>query len=427
MPCRGVTIASERDCASPLAMTPRTVLFVHQSGPAQFRHLIRHMHASDEWSPVLLRMKGTRKRGSDGLPDNVPVFEYQPLRSSSSQHDVTADAEAKLIRGESVLAAGRALLQKGMSHPSAIVAHPGWGEALFLKEVFPYSPQLHFCEYYYAAANQDLGFDPEFPITDRDVVKALSKNLNNALSLLQADALYAPTRWQASTYPEPFRSSIEVIHDGVDTAELDAARAAALRPAGERWITYVNRAFEPMRGAHIFCRALPQILASAPDLRVQIIGGEASQRPYSPGASPTAVEQWLKPLLDGPDGHRILHTPYLKRPEYLAALARSSCHVYLTNPFVLSWSLIEAMGLGLPIVASDTAPVRDAIRHQQEGRLVPYPAPEALAAGVCWALEHPAEMAAMAERARLRVAYEFSLQQVCLPRQMQLIESLIRL
>lgn len=406
-------------------MSARTVLFIHQAGPAQFRHLINFMQASDQWSPILLRMKGTRQKGQDGLDPEVRILEYQALRANTTKYDITADAEAKLIRGESVLAAARQLLDRGLPHPAAIVVHPGWGEALFLKEVFPYSPQLHFCEYYYSATNQDLGFDSEFPSSEQDVIKALSKNLNNALSLLQADALYSPTLWQASTYPEPFRSSIHVIHDGVDVEELMAARAAADRSPQERWVTYVNRAFEPMRGAHIFSRALPAILAAHPDVRIQVIGGEASQRPYSPGASTTAVQEWLQPHLDGPDGHRILHTPYLRRPDYLKALARSSCHLYLTNPFVLSWSLIEAMGLGLPIIASDTAPVRDAIRHQVEGRLVPYPAPEALASGVCWALDHPEEMRAMGQRAQLRVQHEFNLRSVCLPRQLQLIEQLI--
>jgi len=411
-----------------IRVLPASVLFIHQAGPAQFVHVIQYMSDHpDQWSPYLLRMVGC---SSDKLPPNCTVFEYRPTRSNSSAEPLTADVESKLIRGESVLYALEEIVRQNHYKPDLIVVHPGWGEALFLREIYPDVPQLHYCEYYYASSGQDIGFDPVSPASRSEIVKALSKNLNLSYSLLHADAYYSPTHWQASTFPADHRSRIHIIHDGVNTDELDCYRNDFLRnkhvsASDSPVITYVNRAFEPSRGAHIFCQALPEVLKRHENVSVHIIGGASTQLPYSQHKSTDYLRNYLHPLLNGSFGSRIRHSPSLNRSDYLHALSQSACHVYLTIPFVLSWSLIEAMGLGLPIVASNTKPVQEVIQSGHNGLLVDFHDHSALASAMLQCLENTQLSHDLSQAAYSSVQTQFSLHSVTLPKLIRLMRSLL--
>jgi glycosyltransferase involved in cell wall biosynthesis len=296
-----------------------------------------------------------------------------------------------------------------------------------------------YCEFYYRTEGADTGFDPEFERRDDgETCRLRLKNLNNLMHEQVADAGISPTHWQASTFEEPFRSRITVVHDGIDTQRLrpspnvamtvrTAAGAQIQLTRADEVVTFVNRNLEPYRGYHVFMRALPEILKRRPNARVMIVGGDD----VSYGARPPDGRKWkdlfaaeVRPLIPEADWARVHFLGNLAYPAFVALLQLSRVHVYLTYPFVLSWSLLEAMSVGCAIVASDTAPLREAIEHDVTGRLVGFFDVPGLAQEVCALLEDEAARQRLGQAARAFARSHYDLQTVCLPQQVKWVEQL---
>jgi glycosyltransferase involved in cell wall biosynthesis len=305
-----------------------------------------------------------------------------------------------------------------------------------LKHVWPNAKLGIYCEFYYKAEGGDVGFDPEFPV-DLNAIRnnLLFKNLNNEMHFKFADAGLSPTHWQASTFPELFRSKISVVHDGIDTADLTpddgvklSFESGRIFTKNDKIITFVNRHIEPYRGCHTFLRALPEILSAHRDANVFIIGSEG----VSYGAKPQGSKSWkqiywddeVAPKLDDQARSRVHFMGRVDYSSFKKILALSSAHVYLTYPFVLSWSLLEAMSIGCPIVASDTPPVAEVIQDQENGYLFDFFSPDALAGAVIKLLGDDSLRAQLSNAARQFVCTNYDLQNVCLPRQIEWVESL---
>jgi glycosyltransferase involved in cell wall biosynthesis len=229
------------------------ILFIHQNFPGQFKHLAPALAAEPGNRVVALTLREKLPREWRG----VEIHRYQPARSTSSEiHPWVADFETKTIRAEACFHAALALEKEGFT-PDLIIAHPGWGESLFIKEVWPDARLGIYCEFYYHTSGATIGFDPEFPDDDPGTPCRLRlKNTNNILHFDLADAAIAPTHWQASTFPQPFRDKIDVIHDGIDTRRLVPADDVWLKVGeslkltrDDEVITFVNRNLEPLRTA----------------------------------------------------------------------------------------------------------------------------------------------------------------------------------
>ena len=412
------------------------VLFLHQNFPGQFKHLAPALAArGDEVVAVTLqRVPQATWRG-------VKLISYQPGRGSTPGiHPWLVDFETKTIRAEACFRACLMLRAEGFE-PDLVIAHPGWGESLFVKEVWPRTRLAIYCEFHYAPAGGDVGFDPEFPPPDPegDACRLRLKNVNNLLHFGIADAGLSPTHWQASTFPESFRERIVVIHDGIDTETIrpDPQVRLTLRAGGhdlvltrdDELVTFVNRNLEPYRGYHVFMRALPALLAARPQARVLIVGGDD----VSYGARPADGSRWKDifveevreriPPADWSRVHFLGHVPY---QTFIPLLQLSTVHVYLTYPFVLSWSLLEAMSAGCAIVASDTTPVREVIRHDVTGRLVDFFDAPALAVQIADLLRDPATRARLGATARTLAVAQYDLRKNCLPRQLAWVDAMAR-
>ncbi|HZN85771.1 MAG TPA: glycosyltransferase, partial [Burkholderiales bacterium] len=321
-------------------------------------------------------------------------------------------------------------LRKGGFVPDVICAHPGWGEALYLKEVFPEAKLLNFYEFYYGARGSDLGFDPEFPTSFDDRFKVPTRNATHLLSLASGDWGVSPTHWQREQFPPVWRAMISVVHDGIETRLVKPDPRAVLKLEKQRLelsrkdevITYVSRNLEPYRGFHIFMRALPEILKRRPRATVLIIGGDE----VSYGRKPTKGKTWREVMMAEVGGaldmSRVHFTGKVPYGQFLQLLQISSVHVYLTVPFVLSWSLLEAMAAGCLIVASGTQPVREAMDDGVNGLLVDFLSPAQVAARVEEALVNQDRLQPLRERARQTVVERYDLLSVCLPQQLALIE-----
>lgn len=406
------------------------VLFLHQNFPAQFKHLAPALAAAGH-TVVALPMR----RGESSVWQGVHVRPYWPSRGSApGVHPWLTDLETKAVRAEACARHMIRLRDAGFV-PDVVVAHPGWGESLGVKAVWPGARLGIYCELYYQADGADVNFDPEFGRSDPlDVLRLRFKNLNSDLHVELADGALAPTRWQAGSFPEPLRSRIEVVHDGIDTDALQPrADARFALPDGrvltraDEVVTFVNRNLEPYRGFHVFMRALPELLRQRPHAQVLLVGGDG----VSYGAAPADGRSWrtvltdeVRPHLPAPDWARVHFVGRLPYPQFVALLQVSTVHTYLTYPFVLSWSLLEAMSLGCAVVASDTAPVREVITHGETGRLTDFFDPAALAHTVASLLGDPNERQRLGRAARAQVCQRYDLRRICLPAQMDWINRL---
>ena len=397
------------------------LLFVHQNFPGQFRHLAPAL-AKAGHHVMALAIDGA------GLP-GIDVRRYRPARGSTANiHPWAADFETKVIRSEACAAAAVKIKASGFT-PDAIVTNPGWGESLFLKDVWPNARMLALIEFFYAARGLDCDFDPEFSnSTLATDARVRVKNANMLLALTSMDHGVCPTAFQRSTVPAVFHDRLSVIFDGIDTNAVRADSAAVLALGGrtlrasDEILTFVNRNLEPMRGYHIFMRALPAIMRARPRATVVILGGDE----VSYGAAPPKGKTWKQIFLDEVkadiDLNRVIFPGRIAYADYLRVLQVSACHVYLTYPFVLGWSCIEAMSAGCTVVGSATPPVQEVIEHGKNGLLVDFFDTAALAQAVVEVLAHPAAYAHLRAAARAMAVERYDLATVCLPQQLQLIE-----
>ena len=398
------------------------ILFVHQNCPGQFRHLAPAL-AKDGHEVVFI---GQRDKPT---PPGVRRLEYDPHRKVTPNiHPYLAGTEAAVLNGQAVARLGLSMKGEGFS-PDVMIGNPGWGETLFLKDVWPDSPLISLSEFYYNGRGSDVGFDPEFSTGPDAVLRARARSAQHLLAIEAADIAYSPTNWQKAQFPKAYQSKIRVIHDGIDVEALKPNPSAKARlpngtvlTAEDEVLTYVSRNLEPYRGFHVFMRALPKILEARQSAKVVIVGGDA----VSYGGRPKDTENWREQMLAevGPLPERVYFTGRVPYADYVSLLQVSSVHVYLTYPFVLSWSMLEAMALGAFVVGSATPPVQEVIEDGCNGWLVDFFNIDAMAHRLSEALSCSNDMTALRNAARETVVARYALQ-TCIAEQKKLIASTV--
>lgn len=403
------------------------ILFVHQNFPAQFKWLAPFL-AKKGHSVKALSITG---QSIDQIkPINYPVKH----KNTPGIHPLSLEFETKVIRGEACGLAMAELKRAGF-YPDLIVAHPGWGESLFAKDVFPNSKLINYIEFHYGK-NSDGDFDPEFRNESiENSFRLRVKNANNLLALDLMDAGISPTHWQFSGIPLEMQKKVKVIFDGIDTdrvkpnpnAKLTIKLGDRAEPlnlsAGDEIITYVSRNLEPYRGYHSLMRSLPQILSERKKAKVVIVGGDGvSYGPPAPQGQ-TWKKMFLNEVKDKIDLSRVIFLGKIPYDSYLKLLQVTKVHIYLTYPFVMSWSCIEAMSSGALVVGSNTQPVREFIQDQKNGVLVDFFDYREIASAVCKALDGGEAYVDMRENARKTIVEKYDLNSVCLPEQMAFLES----
>lgn len=412
------------------------ILFVHQNFPGQYKHLAPAMAQQKGNTVVALGEKKNLKQQSVQTLSQagVKVIGYDtPQGASSSTHHYIRGLEAAVRRGQGVVRVTLELRKQGFI-PDVVCAHPGWGEALYLKDIFPEAKHLYFLEFFYRARGSDVGFDPEFPNQLDDLFRVRTKNTTLLLSLDAMDWGVSPTAWQRDQHPAAFHDQISVIHDGINTKTVKPNPEASITlkdkgltlTAKDQVITYVARNLEPYRGFHRFMRSLPELLHRHPKAQVLILGGDEVSYGRRPPEGQTYREKYLTEVGDQIDRDRVHFLGKLPYQSYLSVLQISSAHVYLTYPFVLSWSMLEAMAAGCLVIGSATPPVQEVLKHEENGLLVDFFKPEEIVQAVTQVLEHPNRMQALRENARKMVVETFDLESVCLPQHIQLIENLLK-
>jgi glycosyltransferase involved in cell wall biosynthesis len=398
------------------------ILFLHRNFPGQFLHLAS-LFAKDRQNEVVF----ITERKERSIPGVRKVVYELNKKDRPVTHRYLRYYEESILHGQAAANAAVNLKKKGFV-PDIIFGHT-WGPTLFMKDVFPDTPLLGYFEWFYHAHGSDVDFDRDRPIpTDTEALIRI-KNSHILVDLYTCESGICPTNWQHAQFPQEFREKIHVIHDGINTdyfkpdprVKLALPHLDCDLSQVKEIVTYVSRGMEPYRGFPQFMQAVSIILDRRPDCHVVIVGEDRVCYGSSLPGGKTYKQQMLEQL--SLDISRVHFTGYLPYNLYRTVLQASSAHIYLSYPFVLSWSMLEAMAAGCLVLASNTPPVTEVIRDGHNGLLFDFFSPEEIADRLCEALNHPDGMQQIRCNARETIIKNYDLKDR-LPRQVQLIRKL---
>ncbi len=403
-------------------------LFVHQNFPGQYLHVARHLGAIEGNDIVFI----TQRTDAD-LP-GVRKLVYKPAREvTRGVHHYLRETEAGVLNAQNVARLAMSLRDSGFV-PDVMLAHNGWGEPWYLKDVYPDVPLVGYFEFFYHRHGADVGFEPGPPLIFDVGPRVRTKNIGNLLALNTADYGQTPTKWQKSLYPKEYQHKLHIVHEGIDTANVKPDPAAnfavsntelVLTPADEV-VTYVARNLEPYRGFPSFMRSLPAILAARPKAQVLVVGGDDVSYGARLPDGQTYRQQMLAEVGKDLDLSRVHFLGKVPYSSFVRILQISTAHVYLTYPFVLSWSMLEAMSAGCLIIGSRTQPVEEVIKDGENGVLVDIFKPDEIAARVIDALNRRSEYVGIRANARKTIVDQYDLRSICLPAQLRLLNMAAR-
>lgn len=397
------------------------ILFLHPNFPAQFRHLATVLGSNPNNTVVF----GTKNERPEWVIPGVKKALFAPSRDPHpGTHHYVRPLESAVIYGQAVYRMAEQLKTQGFV-PDVIYGHSGWGPTIFAKDIYPETPLMCYFEWYYHAYGSDANFDPNDPLNADDVARIRVKNAPILIDLASCDWGVSPTYWQRSQFPPEFHSKLSVVHDGVDTEFFKPEPGAKLVLPNldlshvDELVTYVARGMEPYRGFPEFIEAVGYIQERRPNCHVVVVGSDRVCYGKSLPNGETYKDYMLKKIpLDLTRVHFVGSLPY---GLYLKVIQASDVHIYLTRPFVLSWSMIESMSTGCLVLGSDTQPVREVITDGENGLLVDFFSPKQIAMRVDEVFNHPTRMAEIRKKAR-ETAIERYAMPMLLKRHIQLIE-----
>jgi glycosyltransferase involved in cell wall biosynthesis len=394
------------------------VLFVHQNFPAQFGHIASYLARHKGFRCTFLSEKPAQTLGG------IECIQYRIRGGATEQtHYCSRSFENAIWHSH---AAYEALAARPDIRPDLVVAHAGFQTSVFLRELYS-CPIVNYFEYYYLTRGADMDFRPDFPYPVINRLRARARNAHLLLDLDSCDAGYSPTRWQRGLFPTLYRPKLRVIFDGIDTSVWRPLPQPARRagnwvvPEGTRVVTYVSRGMESIRGFDIFMKTAKLLCERRKDVLFFVVGEDrvcyGGDAEFTGSAS---FKQWVL-ARDEYDLSRFIFTGLVPTQTLVELFALSDLHIYLTVPFVLSWSLMDALACGTTVLASNTAPVCEMVRHGQNGLLADFFNVEGLADLACEVLDNPAAYRPLGQSAVEMIRDRYSLD-VCLPRMLDLYE-----
>ncbi|NCO73886.1 MAG: glycosyltransferase [Cyanobacteria bacterium] len=388
------------------------VLFIHPNFPAQFRHLCQVLGKDSNYEVIFITKR------EEGQIEGIKKIIYQPSREAKIEtHHYIRNLENAVLQGQAIYRVTTQLKQEGF-YPDIVYGHSGWGATLFIKDIFPRAKFLCYFEWFYNAHGSDADFDPSDPLSADDEARIRVKNAPILIDLYSCDRGLSPTLWQKQQFPPEYQSKITVLHDGVDTEffkpnadtklvipeiNLDLSKVTEI-------ITYVARGMEPYRGFPQFIETIGILQKRRPNTHFVIVG----QNRVAYGKQLPDGKTYKDVMLEkvSLDLSRVHFTGLLSYDYYLKVLQVSSAHIYLTRPFVLSWSMLESMATGCVVVASKTKPVEELIQDNYNGLFVPFFSPEIIADKIEYALDNPEIMTKIRRKARETILKNYNLQEL---------------
>lgn len=407
------------------------ILLVHPNFPSQLRSMSAVLAANPAHEVAFLTM------AEQGEMKGVRKILYKSKREPAPQtHHYIRPFEAAILQGQAAYEAMLAEKQKGWI-PDLIFGHAGWGPTLFMKDLFPGTPLALNFEWYYHSHGTDCDFDPSEPVTSDDEARIRIKNACLLSELAAADAGLCPTRFQYDQYPPHLRQRLIISHEGIDTNFFrpDPAEKLILsKPTPEdpdhkidlsahkEIVTYATRGMEPYRGFPQFIEAAHLLIRQRPNVQI-VIAGDDRAAYGKPAPEGTSYKKMMLEKFPLPEDrvHFVGSLPY---GEYAKLLKCSTAHVYLTRPFVLSWSMLESMSCGGLVIASDTPPVQEVITHGINGLLVDFFRPDQLAQTISHVLDRSMDFDSLRKSARETVLAKYELN-ACLKQRLAWLSGLI--
>lgn len=397
------------------------ILFLHRNFPAQFRHIAPYFASNPDNNVVFITNNTTVNF------TNIRKICYKLKREIPRDcHSYLRFYEEAIIHGQAVAEEAIKLKKSGFK-PDIIYGH-SWGQTLFMKDIFPDVPVLCYFEWFYNAVGGDIGFDGKTPNID-NLAKLRTKNSHLLIDLYSCDAGLSPTKFQAKQFPKEFQHKIKVLHDGVDTdfckpdenAKFYVKDKDLTLTRDDEVVTYATRGMEAYRGFPQFMHAVEILLKKRPNLHVCIAGEDRVC--YGARLIGTTYKKMMLEKLDL-DMERVHFVGSLPLNEYVNLLQISSAHVYLTYPFVCSWSLLDSMSCACPIVASATEPVMEFIENDKNGLLFDFWDIQKQAEKIEFALENREYMKKLGENARKTIEENYALKDL-LPKHAEYINQII--
>lgn len=406
------------------------VLYVHPNFPAQFGHIANYLVRERGWKCTFV---------SETPPGNVGGIDKVQYKlaggATVKTHFCSRTFENGVWHCDAVYQAMKA---RPDVRPDLIVGHSGFGSTLFLRELYPDVPVVNLFEYYYQphGPESDMDFRRDLGWVTPEV-KYLRSRCRNAMILLDlqnCDIGYCPTEFQRSRFPAEYAAKLRVVFDGVDRGvyhgfgeQLRPAGGGVRRiagrevPAGTRVVTYVSRGFESMRGFDVFMRVAKRIAAEYPDVIFFVVGADriayGGDADYIAGKS---FKEWVLSREEF-DLSRFVFTGLLPQGELARLLASTDLHIYLTVPFVLSWSMMDAMSCGAVVLGSETSPVKEMIRDGENGLLADFFDADGMAKKAVQVLKDPVAFRDLGRAAERMIDERYSLERV-VPRMVELYE-----
>jgi glycosyltransferase involved in cell wall biosynthesis len=399
------------------------ILFLHPNFPAQFRHVAVAL-AKDPNNKVVF---GTNRKEGE-LPGVYKAFYSTSRTVRPETHHYVRPLESAVLEAQAVYRMVLQLKEQGFV-PDLVYGHSGWGPTLFIKDIFPKATLLCYFEWFYRAHGSDADFDPSDPLDADSEARIRVKNAPILIDLYSCDRGLSPTYWQRQQFPPEYQNKIQVLHDGIDTeyfqpqpeTKLVLPRLNLDLSGVDEIVTYVARGMEPYRGFPQFIETIHLLQQKRPNVHTVIVGNNrvayGKQLPDGKNYKDVMLEKF--PL----DLRRVHFTDLIPYSEYLQVLQASIVHVYLTRPFVLSWSMLESLCAGCLVLASDTAPVTEIIEDGVNGLLVDFFSPEKICDRIIEVLDHPDRMATMRKKARQTILERYDLAKL-LPKHLEWIMAL---
>ena len=405
------------------------IMFVHQNMPGQYRELVQWLADTGEHQIYFLTQRQPPP-SFDGVASRIYKPHHKPAENA---YGLSKNWEECAGNGLGAARAARRIEKTEGFKPDIVIGHVGWGELTFFKDVWPDVPIIGFFEYFYSDKGGPVGFDPEDPVSEDTAFLLRARNAVPLANIETVDLGLSPTYWQRDRFPKSIHNKLYVCHDGIRTDRLKPNQKVTLKlgrldhelTRDDEIVTYIARNLERTRGFHVFMRALPKILKERPNARVLVLGGNDTSyggKSKHPGGLRAEMEAEVGKDIDWSRVHFLGKLPYA---EYQKVVQISRCHIYLTMPFVLSWSLLESMSMEATIVASDVAPVREAITHGETGLLCDFFKPQALADQVIDVLANPKQYDHLGPAARKHVVEHYDFTTKCLPEHIAQINALV--
>ncbi len=359
------------------------------------------------------------------FPNTAKVIYKLKRKVPEDCHRYLRFVEEALIHAQSAAEAAINVKEHGFK-PDIIYGHT-WGQTLYMKDIFPDVPLLCYFEWFYNSKGGDVGFDGKE--TDIDgLAKLRTKNAHLLIDLYSCDAGITPTKFQLKQFPKEFHDKIKTLHDGVDTDICRPDENASFKvndkitfTKNDEVVTYATRGMEAYRGFPEFMRAVYYLQKKRPDMHVVIAGEDRVC--YGPKLAGTTYKKLMLDLFDF-DMSRLHFTGNLPFSKYVNLLQVSSAHVYLTYPFVVSWSLLDAMSCACPVIASNTEPVLEFIQNNRSGLLFDFFDADEQIAKIEFALDNKDKMISMRNNARKTIIDNYSLKKL-MPEHIQYLKSII--